>query len=278
MTEQNLPQKPIAQKPKKKKKSVGYGVKPPYLTLKQATDIVRKVYDNAGADLSEDSLSGIFQNSVGSSSFSLKLMALKSFGLAEQERRGAPIRLTHLACDIAAPSEPSIRATAKRDSFLKIDTYAKLHQLWAGKILPSGEFFLNTLRERCKIPSDLTQRWKDSFIESALEAALLQQRSDGKMQVRSEPIIEGADGNEAGSSGEEPVSSPTLNNAGAAKPELKPPFTELPPDPRAERYQIPLLGEGRIGAIELPRGWSAADVLKMIRVMQVMLLPDEEKK
>jgi hypothetical protein len=262
------------QKSKKKKKNVGYGVRPPYLTLKQAVEIIKRIYDNAGADLSEDSLSGILENSVGSSSFSLKLMALKSFGLVEQEKRGALVKLTQLACDIAAPPEPAIRAMAKKEAFLHIENYSKLHQLWAGRILPTGEFFLNTLRERCKIPSGLTQRWKDSFIESALEAALLQQRADGKMQVRSEPIIEGAETSEA-ESGEESMNSATANDTRArARTEPTPPPQTLSLDTKNERYPIPLL-EGKIGAIELPKGWSAADVQKMIRVMQVMLLPDQ---
>ncbi len=262
------------QKPKKKKKSIGYGVKPPYLTLKQAVEIIRRIYDNAGTDLSEDSLSGIFENSVGSSSFTLKLMALKSFGLVEQVKRGTPVRLTQLACNIAAPSEPATRAIAKKEAFLQIENYGKLHQLWAGRILPTGEFFLNTLRERCKIPSDLTQRWKDSFIESALEAALLQQRPDGKMQVRSEPIVEGAETIEA-ESGEESMNSAIANDTGARArtSPMQPPQTPSQ-DTGNERYPIHLL-EGKIGVVELPKGWSPADVQKMIRVMQVMLLPDQ---
>jgi hypothetical protein len=261
-------------KSKKKKKNVGYGVKPPYVNLKQAVEIIKTIYNDAGAELSDDSLSGILKNSVGSSSFRLKLMALKSFGLAEQERWKAPIKLSQLASDIAAPSDAATRARAKKEAFLRIENYAKLHQLWAGKILPADEYFLNTLRERCKIPSDLTQRWKDSFIESALEAALLQQRSDGKMQVRSDPAIEGIDTNEA-EPREASMNSASANNAGTgAKTDSAPPPLLPRQDPKSERYQIPLL-DGKTGAIELPNGWSVADVQKMIKVMKVMLLPDE---
>ena len=42
-----------------------------------------------------------------------------------------------------------------------------------------------------------------------------------------------------------------------------------------ERFQIPLL-KGKIGVVELPKGWNESDVKKMIRVMNAMFFWSEE--
>ncbi len=246
----------------KKKARIGYGVKPPYVHLGEAIDIVKRVYEDAGGSVVEDQLSTIMGNTVKSSSFNLKLMALRSFGLITPEGQGKRIGLSELAKRIVAPITPEEKLQAIKEAFLRIETYRTLHELWAGKILPTDEFFLNTIRERCRIPPELTNRWKDSFMASGAVAGLFQEREDGKIQLRLEPgtirqVLE-------------ELSMPGRGESNAPI-ERQPPGRSSPPSGDMDRFQVPLL-EGRIGVIELPKGWTDSDVKKMIQVMRVMFL------
>ena len=254
-----------------KRQYVGYGVKPPYLSLREAIETIKDMYEKSAAELSVESLADLLGNTVRSSSFKKKMMALKNYGLIDQASGNNAIRISNLGMKIVAPSTPNVRVRAKKESFLRINTFMVLHKLWEGKILPAEEFFRNTLREKCGIPPELLEGWRDIFIESAQEASLLQQRTDGKMQVRSEPIAEEAEEG-AGGEGEEnlPPEDPE-----AEKERLRKPPPPSPVDKSVKRFQIQLLGE-KIGAVELPIGWDAEDVRKMIRVIRVMFLPEEE--
>ena len=49
------------------------------------------------------------------------------------------------------------------------------------------------------------------------------------------------------------------------------------PDKSVKRFQIPLPG-GKIGAVELPDGWDEAAVQKMIKIIEVMFLPEKAQK
>lgn len=258
---------------KKKKASVGYGVKPPYIHLGGAIDIARRVYEDAGGNVSEDELSSIVGNSVGSSSFKTKLLALKSFGVVNQEGHGQRITLSDLGRRLVAALTPEDRARAQKEAFLRIETYRRLYDLWAGKILPTEEFFLNALREQCKIPQQLTKDWMKSFTDSGNAAGLFQQRPDGKTQVRIEsgsvsrpPEIDPS----GPSAGESPQGGDDHQTPGAAV-QLKP-----PPPGTMQRFQIPLL-EAKLAVVELPHGWTESDIVKMLQIMKVMFLWEKEQ-
>jgi len=255
-----------------KRPYVGYGVKPPYLSLREAIETIKNMYEKAAAELSVESLAGLLGNTVSSSSFRKKMMALKNYGLIDQASGDKTIRISNLGMNIVAPSTPNARIRAKKESFLRINNFMVLHKHWEGKILPADEFFRNTLREKCEVPSELLEGWKDIFIESAQEAGLLQQRVDGKTLVRSEPIAEeGVEGTVGEGEEKLPPGDPESEKEKVRKP---PPLP--PPDKSVKRFQIPLPG-GKIGAVELPDGWNEADVEKMIKVIEVMFLPEKEK-
>jgi hypothetical protein len=242
----------------KRKKRVGYGVKPPYIDLGQAIELVDRIYDNGGGSVSEDQLSAIFNNSVESSSFRLKLTALKAFGLVSQAGAGNRIELSELGRSYAGAVRAGQQATALKTAFLNLENYRKLYEFWSGKVLPPEEFFLNSIREECRVPQELVMSWKNSFMDSAKAVGLLQERSDGRVQLRREP----------GSTEEEPMASvETEGKRGAST--LRP---VTPTRDEVERFPIPLVAEGKSAIIELPKGWTPADVKKMIHVIEAMFL------
>src|SRR5882724_8773830 len=247
---------------KKKGSRIGYGVKPPYINLKESLEILRRIYDDAGGTVSNDQLSRIVGNTVGSSSFGLKIQALKNYGLVAQDDSGR-ITLSDLGRRIAAPIDTEQRSAAIKEAFLKLATHKTLFDIWAGRILPAEEFFLNTIRERCDIPSELTKRWRESFMESGRAAGLFQERPDGKIQLRLEPdeeTIVAPQNDEAPAAAQSPIP------ARRAAPAMPLPLSDV------ERFQIPLTSEGKVGVIELPKGWTQPDVKKMIHVIEAMFL------
>lgn len=254
----------------KKKRRVGYGVKPPNINYGQAIKFVKKIYEDAGDNVSEDQLSSIMGNSVRSSSFRLNLAALKAFGLVTHEGKGKRIGVSELGRRIVAPISSEERSQALKTAFLKIEVYRKLFETWAGKILPADEFLLNTIHDRCKVPSELTKRWKNSFIQSGRAAGLFQGRPDGKIQLRLEPngvVQPVVEEQPVSDQGEELPRYERQLGIAAVKPRLSGDY---------ERFQIPLL-EGRIGLVELPKGWTDSDIKKMVEVMRVMFLWGEKE-
>ncbi len=248
----------------RKKKTIGYRVKPPYIHLREALGAITRIYEEAGGSVSEDQLSSIVGNTVGSSSFRLKVQALKNYQLISQGGPGQRIGLSDLARRIVGATSPEERAEALREAFLNVENFKKLHEMWAGKLLPVGEFFLNAIREHCRVPLELTKQWKDSFMNSADAAGLLQERPDGKIQLRvqgSEPM--------RGPAEEELMEEPAEEAVPTTRRSLDRPAGDL------QRFQVPLL-EGRTGIVELPRGWTDSDIRKMIEVIRVMFLWDKE--
>lgn len=246
---------------------IGYGVRPPYIHLGDAVEIIRRIHEDAGGSVSEDQLSTLFGNSVKSSSFQLKLMSLKAFGLVSQS--GKRIALSPTGQGIVAATSPDQRISAYKSAFLNIDTYKTLYELWAGRILPADEFFLNTLQTRCHIPAELTKRWRESFMQSGNAAGLFQDRPDGRIQLRQDPIVDATQ-----SVMDE---TPTTSQGGDTTEERQLPVSmQVSKSGAIQKFQIPLSG-GKIGAIELPLGWTQSDVKKMIRVIDAMFVASDEE-
>ena len=105
-------------------------------------------------------------------------------------------------------------------------------------------------------------------------AGLFQERQDGKIQVRIEPgsIVS-----------QEPQRQPGDISAREASQESATVKLPVPGEPpifsqsrEVQRFQIPLL-EGKLAVVELPHGWTEADITKMLQIMKVMFLWDKEK-
>jgi len=252
---------------KRKRKMIGYGVRPPYLALSEALATVRRIYEEAGGDVSEDQLSSMLGNSVGSSSFRKKVQSLKNFKLLIQDGAGQRLILSPIAKSIFGATSHEEKSAAIKEAFLSLDPYRKLYSAYAGKLLPSGEFLLNAIREQCGVPSELTNQWKESFMSSGAAAGLFQERADGKIQLRLAP----SDSTDRPQ--EEVAMLPGSQGRSGAEGQISE-YRARPGE--VERFQVPLL-EGRVGVVELPFGWTDSDVKKMLEVMSVMFLWKEKE-
>jgi len=249
----------------RKRKKIGSAVKTPYLHLGQAIEVVKQVYELIGGSASEDEFSTILGNSVKSSSFNLKVQAVKNFNLIEQAAKGQRIVLSALGKRIFAATSPEERAHAVQEAFLRVRQYKALYEAYAGKLLPTGEFLLNAIVQHCKVPSQLTNQWKDSFMASGAAAGLFQERADGKIQVRLAP----------GRSTEQPQEEASMQGEDQQRPGEERRFREQPTRPvDFESFKFPLL-DGRIGVVQFSKGWTVSDVKKMLELMRVAFLWSE---
>ncbi len=223
---------------------------------------MKLVHEDAGGSVSEDQLSVITGNSVRSSSFLLKVQALKQFQLLEAEKGGKHFKLSELARRIFEAVSPEQRAKALKDSFLSISQYRQLHEAYAGRLLPAGEFLLNAVTQHTGVPSQLTNQWKDSFIASGEAARLFQKRPDGKTQLRFDPE----------DSMERPPEEAPMLEAEEPRASIERQPKEQPQVQRdTETFRLPLF-EGRFAVLQLPRGCTDMDIKRMVETIRVMFL------
>jgi hypothetical protein len=164
------------------------GSLPPFISLAEAASLVTQIYEQAGGKANYDLLSQIFDNSQSSSSFVKKLAVLKAYGLVNEPTKGDVV-VSDSGTAIAAPTSDEGSALAKKDAFLRIDVYNKIHGRHKGKLLPADEFLRNIIEHDCGIPRELSGRWTKEFKDGARTAGLLYDRGDGKMQLMESPVV-----------------------------------------------------------------------------------------
>jgi hypothetical protein len=198
-------------------KRIGYGVKIPLLSFESAIIIIKQLVGMGGIDGSQDALSRILNNSPSSSSYFLKVRALKSFGLINTE--GNNYHLTDLATKIVQPQSPIEHDEAIFESFTRQETLIKIWENYKGKILPKEEYLANWIASNLSIPKSLSESWAKYFIASAAYLKLLHQRTDGSYQVFAQPISQKSD-------------APPDETIGASEPKNKAIIPSLPEPPK----------------------------------------------
>jgi hypothetical protein len=161
---------------------------PPYLSLGEAFDLTRAIYEQGGGQASYDLVSRLTGNSSSSSSFIRKTGALKLYGLVTEQNGN--LILTEQGSAIAAPISEGAEVGAKKAAFLGVPAYTRLFERHKGKLLPADEFLKNILEQDIGIPRELSSEWVLAFKESARAAGLLFSRPDGKIQILETPSFE----------------------------------------------------------------------------------------
>ena len=203
----------------KLKDRVARGERAPYIDLVEAVQIIEACYDRAGDEIPFDLFSEVTRNTASSSSFTRKMATCRNFGLITVS--GNKINLTEVAERIFRPRDPNERQAALKDAFLSIDLFRRIYDKYLGRILPQDEYLANTFSDY--VPPEEARKWVDRFVESANEAGLLLDRSDGKTQV-----IDGAR-QAAIDSAVAAVSEVLENQPDVQWPKVNPQFVAAPP-------------------------------------------------
>ncbi len=157
---------------------------PPYIGLAESIEIARTMYERMGGTASRDDLGGLFGNTPRSSSFERKTRAMRSYGLLDESGTNT-YRLTPLAVQIVAPTSGSEEAQARVNVFRNIDVFARIHDLYKGKVCPEESFLANTIEREVGVGPDAKYRWAKMFMES-LKAAGLYSEQGGRIVVRAD--------------------------------------------------------------------------------------------
>lgn len=171
------------EKEPKTKGRVGYGVKIPALTLERVIVSLKAVVNLAGENGSLDALAEVLGNSRSSSSFQMKLAAIKNFGVLSADKLNFSV--PELGRRIIAPQSPDEEFVAIQEAFAKHELLDRVWGNYKGKILPQREYLANYIEKTLDIPANLKLAWADYFIECARYARIINEREGGSYQVYS---------------------------------------------------------------------------------------------
>lgn len=105
----------------------------PYYGLEESVTIARALFEHGADTLSRDQLAAAMHVAPSLSTFQVKLMSARTFGLVEVY--DGKVRLTDLGGRISSGDEQEARK-ARRDAFLHVPLYSKTYADFKGKPLP----------------------------------------------------------------------------------------------------------------------------------------------
>jgi hypothetical protein len=164
------------------------GTVPPHINLKESIDIAKAIYERGGGSMSLDDVASFIKSTVKSSSFVMKMGAMRGFGLVTTDSKSA--QLTQLGKAIITPVSLEEQRTAILQAFNSISIYESLHQKYQGGFLPEDTFLANTLLKEFSSPSEHKEKWVKSFKESGKAAGVLRDVG-GKTRVLQSPSLSG---------------------------------------------------------------------------------------
>lgn len=138
----------------------------PKISLEDALRIPKAIEDtNAGKPWrSEDLAKAVgFNQSVDWRYLDL-LRASNLYGLTTGSGANSQISLATIGEDVVAPSSPTQRQDALLKAFRNVEDFQKVESHYAGKKVPEGEFFLNTLVRDFGVPRDRVEKFSEVFV------------------------------------------------------------------------------------------------------------------
>lgn len=194
----------VAKKQKSKagvavKKSVARGVRGaswtfPKYSLEDALRIPKAIEDmNAGKPWRADELAkAVGFNQALDWRYLELLRASNLYGLTFGSGANSQISLVTIGEDVVAPSSPSQRQDALLKAFRNVEDFQKVEHHYAGKKIPEGEFFLNTLVRDFEVPRDRVEKFSEVFLANL--AFLRAFSSDeGKSEISADDGVVGDD-------------------------------------------------------------------------------------
>jgi hypothetical protein len=160
---------------------VSYGINVPWISFEESISIIKRLVPIGGLQGSQDALSHVMGNSLRSSSYVLKVRALRQFALIDIKEKD--YNLSDLAQQIVQPDSEERSTQALFDSFNSHKILRRIWENYRGKILPKEEYLSNWISLNLNIPKDVANSWAKYFMSAARYLNLLHERPDGAYQV-----------------------------------------------------------------------------------------------
>jgi hypothetical protein len=236
---------------------------PPWIDLKESLELVRQIYDRGGGSVSYDELAQIMDSTIKSSSFRMKTVALRAFGLIQSD--GKNIRLTNLGQMVVAPASQDEYGEALFKAFNNMQLHAELYQRYKGGYLPEDSFLGNTIVREFNAPADTKEQWIKCFKRSGIASGILVEEG-GKIRVLQTP---------------KPQSEPLMT----PKPPMSPkigagwdtplPLRTLPPPKLGDSFEVVLDDER---SVTVPKAFDREDLEYLQGVLDLYVKRREAKK
>ena len=147
----------------------------PVYGLGAALQIAAQVETDGGGTLTEETLAIAITASVKSSTFRLKALTPRQFGLLEKS--GPNLSTTRVAKAILKPTSDREKAEALWDAFVNIPLFRALAERYKGQPLPQGETLRNILESEYRVEHNRVSSAERVLMDSARDADAL--RSSG---------------------------------------------------------------------------------------------------
>lgn len=138
----------------------------PKVSLEDALRIPKAIEDmNAGKPWrSEELAKAVGFNQPQDWRYLDLLRASNLYGLTTGSGANSQISLATIGEDVVAPSSPTQRQDALLKAFRNVEDFQKVESHYAGKKVPEGEFFLNTLVRDFEVPRDRVEKFSEVFV------------------------------------------------------------------------------------------------------------------
>jgi len=154
----------------------------PRHSLDRSLRIPKGILDqNAGRECTDRETAEFIGVKYNAGPYSSELSSAIKFGLLERPEAGK-VKLTEIARNILKPQQKDSLITGLRSAVLKAPVISDVYTHYRGENLPDDQFFINTLSDKYKIPSDKISEFKEIFIDTLNKAELIKEH-DGKWRV-----------------------------------------------------------------------------------------------
>lgn len=233
------------------------GTKPLYLNLPQAFQLAEQLYEQGGGQASHSLVSQLTGNSPSSSSFWLKLAALKSYGLVTWDDK--TVSLSDLGRSVVTPQTPEEGAEARKQALLQVELFEKIYGRYKGKLLPANEYLRNMLNRELAVPNEVVDAWVEAFKEAVGSAGLIHQRSDGKIQILDTPVNSAASAANTGDS-PNPTQAPGTAAEGPVPQTILTTLSPIAASGHSSKFE---LSGGRVANFYIPDKITSRDAQKL---------------
>lgn len=149
----------------------------PAYSFSVALDIARRVEENGGGTLAEETLADGLGLSAKSSGFRLKSLAARQFQLVSKQ--GKTLASTPVAKAILKPTSNEDAQRGYCQSFLAIPLFRAVASRYVGQRLPDSQTLRNVLEREFHVEHARVQQAERMLLDSAGDTKLLRHEGDG---------------------------------------------------------------------------------------------------
>ena len=228
-----------------------------------ALDIARRVEENGGGNLTEETLAVSLGLAKNSSAFRLRRLAAQRFNLIS--KRSSTITTTAIAKSILKPTSREDATRGYRQAFLSIPLFQAVAERYSGQRLPDSNALRNVLEREFQVEPKRVRDAEKVLLESADDTYMLKRLDDGDYLAISDSPASSLDAPTGSAHFQTPAARETLDVA--AMPGVIPGLPPAPSEPAAKSNTITFsLDEiGQLSDEDFDTVWRAIGIMVRFR-------------